>query len=473
MWCYYVVMGLVKKSTLKQIGSWCGTMVLSLGIGLGIGSGASYLITDCKTRAYSTDDYAGDKQIEYLVDGLDNDTSYMKKQGWDFYRLAHNDGEPLPVAFEEGYDPKIKDIAIKTLDYTFGLLQDINPLYNYKLVTEEEFNNKARGINGIKYEVKNQKELSNLSTIAQANSNEIEKNANRIIEGEIYICRERLPNMTTDNMFYSLLHELFHLLGSDDVYLGTKSNPNNIIYRNTIMRPEADKDSMYCHKHLSPNDYDNLLAIYSPRCETEEEMANMLEVCKQKSNSYRDEYYKGFAEEAKKGDYVKHYTTQDTTKIKSMTIKCDIEYENQPIIYNSIEIKDDKYKMEYWANEGVFKDKVVATGNIIKYQDYIVLEKAFVEKYHIYVNFLSIKTDFVLFCLKGVNNTSYIIVLDMYGGLHGFYTQPEVEKIQENVSQKSLLRKLGDSFTKNSIQKSNNKVDENLQNLYKIEELTK
>ncbi len=299
-----------KKSILKKIGSWAGTIAVSVGIGAGIGSGVAYSLAG---EGYSSDYYAEDKQIEYFMEELDCDRSYMHGENGDMYRLAHNDGDPIQVTFKEGYDEKLKNIAIQSLDYMFGLVQDINPLYTYKLVTLDEFKKKGRGVNGIEFDIRPQAEMVSLTAYAQAHREFVKKGPNRIIEGVVSFTDEKRSQLSDKSIYYSFIHELMHLFGSKDVYINDEVNPTNTKYSNTIMRTLND-DDVYFHQHLSPNDYDNILAIYSPRCETQEEMEKMLEVCKEKSNDYRENYYKEFAQEFKSKEKYAGLKYQDCTK---------------------------------------------------------------------------------------------------------------------------------------------------------------
>lgn len=417
-----------RKNLLKRIASWGGAMILSLGIGSGVG----YTISDC---GYTRDDYADNKQIEYLTEGLGVDTSYMMSRNGNFYRLAHNDGEPIPVTFEEGYDTRVKEIAIKTLDYAFGLMQDINPLYNYKLVSNEEFKKKGIGTNAIKYSIKTQKELTSMNAIAQANSTSITKKANRIIKCEVFFCKERIETSSDESVFYSLLHELMHLFGSKDVYFDTKENPNNIIYNNTIMNTATKNDAMYSHQHFSPNDYNNLLAIYSPKCETNEELKNILDTCLTKSKQYQDEYYKCTAEELKQSYSLIKFKKCDD--IENLNISKSFSMDGAIYADVDMEVNGDKFKIVTSAENGEFLNKDITEGKVLKYSDFIVLKQVEMDRCYSFKGFKPFRGDFILLCL---DNTDNVVVFDLYQGYFGMFKIDELKHIQENQPQ-SLISK--------------------------------
>lgn len=427
-----------KKSILKKIGLWAGTIAVSVGIGAGIGSGVAYSLAD---EGYSSDYYAEDKQIEYFLKELDCDSSYLKSKNGDIYRLAHNDGDPIQVSFEEDYDERLKKIAIQSLDYMFGLVQDINPLYTYKLVTLDEFRKKGRGVNGIKFGIRPQDEMISLSAQAQANTESISKGPNRIVDCEVWIADEKRSQMSDKNVYYSFIHELMHLFGSKDVYINDEVNPTNTKYSNTIMRTLND-DDVYFHQHLSPNDYDNILAIYSPRCETQEEMEKMLKVCKEKSNDYRENYYKEFAQEFKSKEKYAGLKYQDCTKVDSLKISCRYLYKGEPYVSIDIEINGDEYKFQCSSDKGEYQNKVECVGKVVKYADCIVFRKMEMDRCYWYPeNHYPYKGEYVLFSIDTRSPYS-VIMTDMYMEDFGKYLLNWIKKTKEvEATSQSIISK--------------------------------
>ncbi len=426
-------MGLIKKKILKEVASWTGLIAVSIGLG----SGISYTLSDC---GYTSADYAEDKQIEYYMEELDCDSRYFKNFDGDFARFAHNDGEPIPVAFEDGYDERVKEVAIKSLDYTFGIMQDINPLYNYKLVSEKEFKKKGIGTNGIKYSIKNQKEMVGLDTIAQANSTEVTKGKNRIIDGEIFYCEERIEGAKENEIYYSMVHEILHLMGFEDLYFDTKVNPNNTVMHNSLMFVEANKDDKYGHANISPNDYNLLLAVYSPRCESQNEMDDMLKEVKEKSKIYQEKFYGDVADNIKSDELYKEYEFGDCSNIENWKLTYTYKPNDEPNVYSEIEIKGQEYKLSYWADEGVFKDKVVCAGKVLKYNECIVLKDVKLNKSITYVDYLPYIGDWVI--VKQESYINWAIIKDSYNTYFGLYRQIEITKNHDKELETTSVKKI-------------------------------
>lgn len=439
-------MKLIKKSILKNVAKWSTIFVLSAAIGFGVGSGASYLLSDL---GYSRDDYSDEDQMRDLAEKLNCDTSYLSGKGEDYYRLAHNDGAPIPIAFEENYDPRAKKVAIEAMDYMFGMLQDINPVYHYEIVSLEEYKDRDRGVNGIEFSIKTQAELKSEKVEARAVFENADRGANRIIRCEIFICGDRLQESTDEDLFYSYVHEMMHLLGCNDVYLTEKGNPKKYIYNNTIMNTDTmgknpNEEGFFAHKKITPNDYDNLLVCYSPKCETEEEKQSLLIRCVEKSQKYKNEYYSEFAQMVKNGEDYNTYTFEDCSKIEELIILNNYYKDKKLFVSTKIAIKGDKYTIEYWADEGVFKDTVSCSGEVFRNKDCIVLKNVDLEHMYIFKNFLPYKGDFVLMYTKGKFST---LVIDLYSMDLGLYFEGDLKTSQNDLS---IEKNKGEETAKNS-----------------------
>lgn len=265
------------KKILKYTGAILGIATLTVGIGGGIGYGLAVLTKD-KTVRYSDEYYkslesnlSDEEQVNFIANSLKTNTSIMKIE----HRLKDNDGEPIYVSMHEDfYKPEnaiYHDAVVEALDYMFGIVGKINPLYSYKIVEESELKKAYKNKVGIKYYFKDveDEEWGNVY-----GTHHIEKTY-RIIN----LDKERLDldKQTDEEKKYTALHETYHAFGVIDTYDLRDNIPQTLIHNN----------ANYGQKDLSFNDMKLLYAMYMPKEESFYKMQDNINEAKKEIEEYK------------------------------------------------------------------------------------------------------------------------------------------------------------------------------------------
>lgn len=189
-----------------------------------------------------------------LVD-LKCDTSSMIAETGSIIRLAHNNGEPIYVSFNDNVPDDMKASCIRSLDYIFGLVGEINPYYYYEVV---DFNRNTATKSHITYEMYNEAESNVKSASAY-----VERISHNTYYTTNHVCiNESLINSSSNYTNYVLTHELLHIFGFEDVYVAGAVKNTTDYFDNTFL----NVSDIYINSGMiSPNDYKFLLSAYTPR----------------------------------------------------------------------------------------------------------------------------------------------------------------------------------------------------------------
>lgn len=249
------------------------------------------MATSCNYKVFHDSDYfingnyITSQQIESIAKSLSCDTSYLLA---DDYRLAHNDGKPIYVTFSEEFPTEYKAIITQSLDYIFGLLNGINELYHYEIVDSYV---SILNYNNIRYEVMTQDSNSTIHGLADHNTNKILINFDAI--------ESSFSNAVEEKIFSTSTHELLHLCGFADVYLDG-DNAVSTYYDNTFMQTFHNGfiggSNEEFDRMITPNDYDCLLATYSPKANNAQELIEITDIANTKSIEYKTNYWNTYVD---------------------------------------------------------------------------------------------------------------------------------------------------------------------------------
>jgi len=241
-----------------------------------------------KTEATETkysEQYSSEEQIQTIVKALGADNSMITSSNPEknnkSIRLAHNNGKPIEVAFHPNFEG-LESYATETLDYLFGVISSINPMYNYKIVDFKDINSHDIVMQSSSEDKSYHGTASIISKIA-------EDGVANIDWGIVTIFKERIQSTCkTQEEFekvirYVMTHELMHVLGFDDIY----TNKTDMFVGNTLMQDVADRGNDYVATHITPNDYKNIIALFA---EPSKDLSKDLEKYKKMSDEYTQEY---------------------------------------------------------------------------------------------------------------------------------------------------------------------------------------
>ena len=350
-------------------------------------------------------DYASDRQIEKIAEGLDCDLTVMKTNGsFDkFLKLSHNNGDPIYVSFNGEYPEESKQAAINSLDYVFEIVGGINPNYSeYEIVDSshaKELKDKNKSV--IEYTTKPEFTGEEESFNGYADRFSLMKDPMHFFAGKWtmpganIVTREVMEEEL--NIDYVFTHELLHVFGFGDVYTySTKSHEADTrkFCGNTIMNVEASKGEK--STLITPNDYACLMAAYAEPM-NKKERQDYIEKCKVQLEKYKDYYYSKLVEDAKNiannsktkkisGDYETHFdflydvTDEDEELCNKLSVSCS----------------GDKYSLVLVDNDGKCIDTAEGKARLID-GCYVLEDVNLKNDYHyIYDNYDGYVTDLVL-----------------------------------------------------------------------------
>lgn len=199
--------------------------------------------------------YSSDKDMNRLISDLSCDTASMTLGNGNISRLAHNNGEPIYVSFDQCVSEDMKNASIQTLDYIFGLVNNINNLYFYEIVEYDRYVSTKSNIRYTMYD-------ENESDVKNASAYVLRTSYGKFYATNTVYINSSLENRSSNYINYVLTHELLHIFGFEDVYLNGEVKNTNDYFDNTFL----NVSDIYINSGLiSPNDYKFLLCAYTPR----------------------------------------------------------------------------------------------------------------------------------------------------------------------------------------------------------------
>lgn len=388
------------------------------------------------------------KTMEEL--GVENPYLLQDAFTHNYRRLAHNGDEPVYVSFSDEFekDDLMKESAIRSLDYIFGLVGEINPNYRYKIVSNKELEKQdLLGKSTIKYQFGS---LS--STVTGRNEMNLDmqdfaywdfiNTSNRIVvdRSNYWEKIQSYQNLDFKNDYLSnycvnlLTHELLHVFGFADVYkwkgpefiinifervVGEDKIDKTIIHKDTFMDTHTlDIDEF---RKLTLKDYSTLCALYMPKVD-ESKQADEIERVKQLAKNYKQflynekvEYLKGSEQLNLNGIYCN--TGIPIDNIKPIEDISSVEFSRKEHIVTEEDewFEDDGYKYKIQIEDGEYLLQVFdmdnnlidsCSGNVYKTDLFTILEDCKF-KDGVYTNFEDRKNPYMhtanvlLFTVKG------------------------------------------------------------------------
>lgn len=300
------------------------------------------------------------EQINQYQEEFDVVTGYRHTNG---ERLKHNNGEPIYIQIDNEFSLEQKETVKQALDFIFGLVGDINDNYKYEVVddiNQSQYLNKTR----IKFDVKetvlsNGKEVYGLYT---TNLNKFKSKTKGVFieQGNIDIENDNAKDL--DELYYTTLHETFHLFGVKDVYLGWQEER----YYNTYINIDINHNL----KMITPNDYKLLISLYANDLTglSENEKQDYIKQLKQKIDNYTFKYFthyqqvykqslidRGFSDKDVKANtsYVQLENDLDVTFIDTLSTK--------GISKIRVKVKNNKYTIATYDENDNFLERCSGT----------------------------------------------------------------------------------------------------------------
>lgn len=255
--------------------------------GLAIMFGAGYLSSAIRTAGYTEP-----TQINRIAGDLDCDlTPITFNNSEQYYRMKHNGGDPIYVAFENEHTEEQKKAIIQTLDHVFGIVNQIDSNYHYKIVSIEEANMRALlGKTIIRYKTVNEPTEDAAGYIKRTGPIATKMTQKPIYTAFTIHLNEAAINKDNSTIC-TYLHELLHAFGFEDIY-ETPYKDVDRYYGASAMNNE-DKDPI-----MHPNDVKILLSLYAKELK-EENYDKYIKKAKQLLKEYDDFYYEYAAEKCK------------------------------------------------------------------------------------------------------------------------------------------------------------------------------
>ena len=311
---------------------------------------------------------SSEEQAEIIASALDCDLSYMKyNQTKGITRMVHNDSEPIYVNISDNVKQEESLIIEESLDYVFGIVNQINPHYEYKIVEYDEFNaQKILGKTTIEY----QEGVILSNTLASMNKKEngFEKFSTSDYYSTFKITYDRnlFENLSYDEKLYVFIHELLHAFGLDDIYTYGERKTTDVNHKNTMMLGYGASGSV-----LTPNDLKCLLSAYAEQY-TKQELEEYIFKAKQIAEIYQEYYYQNRVEKIKESEQ-KEFINLDGqnvySKFSASLTTLSSSLNSQNII---VKIVGNEYIVEI---SGGGRDKIsIAKGKVIEVDGVKVLQ---------------------------------------------------------------------------------------------------
>lgn len=378
--------------------------------------GALASATSC-VAAYRDRTFQDDDQINFIAQSMETDMSFSltNKQG-QYGIMHHNNDEPIYVAIsDEIENSRYKDFVVEKLNYVFGIVSDINPLYNYKIVSKEEFA-KQKLLSKSTIEFKNI-DFSSVKKFSKLDPNGLnERNFNfldlfsvngTVGDQKIYLDLEKYADMSEHEVKYVILHELCHaVFGFNDVYKNVKSGGYQSIVSDgkhdfsTIMETFNREEGLL--NLITPDDYDRILAVFSPKMEKDTDRAEFIAKLEKKSSAYKQFYYNKLDEFLLKD--LEKESANNAENVSRLIDTTSFAGEDGKEFKYDVKIDGDKYTFDIYQN-GELTDS--ATGEVVHTKNF-----TFLKNVHTFNGFLPIETESSLEDVQDVaifeNNGPYV-----------------------------------------------------------------
>ena len=296
--------------------------------------------------------YSSNEQIQKIVQalGANNDriVSYNPERNGAAIRLAHNNGKPIEVAFDPSFSG-LEQYATDSLDYLFGILGDINDNYKYEVVDFTGTNDHQ-----IVFQAK---DTGNYAGTASISSRVADDGVSNIEWGLVTIYKDAIKDNSTEsemNLRNTITHEIMHVLGFDDVY----PSLTDMHVGNTLVHTASQHANDFAKLHITPNDYDNFLAMYS---KPSQNLDADIQKYQQMSDAYANFYYENwlYAEFQKENPPIESLPEQETFKFSQNAYLNDTKGEE---IDFEINVDGDTYSLVVTKKDGTVLE--TKTGNI-------------------------------------------------------------------------------------------------------------
>lgn len=260
-------------------------------------------------------------------------------------RLKHNGDEPIYIEIDNKFSPTQQETIKQALDFIFGLVGDINKNYRYEIVqniNDKQYSNKTK----IKFNLEdkvifNNEEVDGLYT-TYLHASKSNKKGIFINHGNVFIEDDNAKDL--DELYYTTLHETFHLFGVKDVYLKYTDQR----YNNTYINVNTNHDL----KMITPNDYKLLISLYAKDIKTltdneKQEYTSQLE---EKIEDYTIKYFSHYQEVYKQSLIDKGFSenlVKENTSYYPLENNIDVTFvdtlSTKGISTIRVKVKNDKY----------------------------------------------------------------------------------------------------------------------------------
>lgn len=282
--------------------------------------------------------------------GADNDriVSYNPDKNNCAIRLAHNNGEPIEVAFDPSFSG-LEQYAIDSLDYLFGIMGSINENYKYEIVDFEGAHE-----HNIVFQAKETSDKYSGTTSISSRS--ADDGVHNIEWGMVTIYKDSLESSTNSpkeveiNLRNTITHEIMHVLGFDDVY----PSLTDMHVGNTLLHTSSKHANEFAKLHITPNDYKNFIALYA---KPSADLNSDIEKYKAMSDAYAEFYYHNWllSEFEKENPLIEELPNEETYTFTQNAYLHDTKGED---INFSLDVQGDKYYLKVTSKAGAVLEEV-------------------------------------------------------------------------------------------------------------------
>ncbi|MFA6860625.1 MAG: hypothetical protein WCR30_04480 [Clostridia bacterium] len=261
----------------------------------------------------------------------------------DYFRLKHNDKDPIHVYIEKGFNEEDVGLIKKSLNYFEDLFKNINDKYKFDYISENQYNiSVIKGDTTIKYE------LADLepSYVNGENKTQTFIFNPTFIKKSIIRIENDLQVSNVDEKYYIYLHELAHAFGLKDVYM----DDEKIYYGNTLIQSSELQKTL---NKVSPEDYRKFQAMYNISHINEDGTVNeeKLKIILENIKNYDSEFYKYVVDTMTNYLTSVNRITQDISKSDAEKYKFSYTYSDAiDTTVNKIHFDDEKYYWDIYKN---------------------------------------------------------------------------------------------------------------------------
>jgi len=287
---------------------------------------------------------SSNEQINQYQEELEVVSGYRHTNG---ERLKHNGDEPIYIEIDNEFSAEQKETIKQALDFIFGIVGDINDNYKYAIVDDVDqfkYLNKTK----IKFDVKETvlyygQEVYGLYT-TRINMFKSKNKGVFIEQGNIDMDDNHVEDL--DELYYTTMHEMFHLFGVKDVYTGWQEENYNNTYINV--------NNNHNLKMLTPNDYKLLISLYAKDLNNldKKEKQEYIKQLEEKIDDYTIKFYAHY-QHLFKQDLIDRGYSEEKVKVNTSYVQLENDIDvtfMDPSNMNGvsrirIKVKDDKYKL--------------------------------------------------------------------------------------------------------------------------------